>query len=181
MKNKLFFQIDPALLELQIKTNVHPYVYMTKYALLHFLNFKDTTDHKFAMTYTSSMAAFVRIPNFAEYGGTKNHNYMLGKLLNQTMKKNQATKDLVDIQTLHPAGVSTNLNKFTKLGGEIVSAESCARGSLSDLGNNTMHVFGALTHAALGNLLIPLAAWSPDFNKIKGFEMSKDANSVIQD
>ena len=33
MKNKLLLKIDPALLESMIKTNVHPYVYMSKYAL----------------------------------------------------------------------------------------------------------------------------------------------------
>ena len=72
------------MFEASIKTNVHPYIYMTKYAILHFLNFKDTAtsdQHKFAMTFTSSMAAFVRIPNFGVYGGTKNHNFVLGKLI----------------------------------------------------------------------------------------------------
>ena len=37
MKNKMFLETDPALLEDMIKTNVHPYVLMTKYALLHFI------------------------------------------------------------------------------------------------------------------------------------------------
>ena len=33
MKNRIFFDQDPQLLEDMIKTNVHPYVYMTKYAI----------------------------------------------------------------------------------------------------------------------------------------------------
>ena len=33
MKNQNLLQTDPALLEAMIKTNVHPYVYLTKYAL----------------------------------------------------------------------------------------------------------------------------------------------------
>ena len=37
MKNKLFLETDPALLELQIKTNVHPYLFMSKYATKHFI------------------------------------------------------------------------------------------------------------------------------------------------
>jgi len=36
MKNQKFLETDPALIEAMIKTNVHPYVYMTKYALQHF-------------------------------------------------------------------------------------------------------------------------------------------------
>ena len=33
MKNKHLLKLDPALIESTIKTNVHPYVYMSKYAL----------------------------------------------------------------------------------------------------------------------------------------------------
>ena len=81
MKNKLFLSVDPALLEAMIKTNVHPYVFMAKYATRHFLELKDATEHKFAMTFTSSLAAMVWMPNCAVYSGTKAHNYMLAKLL----------------------------------------------------------------------------------------------------
>ena len=37
MRNNKLLDTSPAKLELMIKTNVHPYVYMTKYALLHFM------------------------------------------------------------------------------------------------------------------------------------------------
>ena len=33
MKNKHFLKTDPALIEATIKTNAHPYVYMSKYAI----------------------------------------------------------------------------------------------------------------------------------------------------
>ena len=122
MKNKLFLSIDPALLESMIKTNVHPYVYMAKYATRHFLELKDVTEHKFAMTFTSSLAAMVWMPNFAAYAGTKAHNYMLAKMLNQALFKSEKTRNLVDLQSLHPAGVSTNLNKFKRVEGQCVSA-----------------------------------------------------------
>ena len=36
MRNQLLFQQDPAQIEEKIKTDVHPYVYMTRYALQHF-------------------------------------------------------------------------------------------------------------------------------------------------
>ena len=36
MKNQKLFDLPPDLMETMIKTNVHPYVYMTKYALNHF-------------------------------------------------------------------------------------------------------------------------------------------------
>ena len=41
MKNKMFLETDPALLEMQIETNVHPYIYMTKYAVRHFIEAKE--------------------------------------------------------------------------------------------------------------------------------------------
>ena len=81
MKNKLLLKTDPALLEAMIKTNVHPYVYMSKYALQHFSENRDSHSHKNAMLFTSSMAAFVYLPNHATYSGTKTHNYFFGRML----------------------------------------------------------------------------------------------------
>lgn len=45
MKNKFFLKTDPALIESMIKTNVHPYVYMAKYAALHFIANKEKHNH----------------------------------------------------------------------------------------------------------------------------------------
>lgn len=87
---------------------------------------------------------------------------------------------MLDVQSLHPAGVSTNLNNFKKVGGDIVTADACARGSLCDLGTNVMNVFGAVEHTCLGRVT-PLIAWSPHVNKWAGNKRTHDKDVVIQD
>lgn len=74
MKNKHFLKTDPALLEAVIKTNVTPYVLLTKYAMRHFLAQSENHKHKNALTYTSSSLACCSIPNISIYSGTKTFN-----------------------------------------------------------------------------------------------------------
>ena len=64
MRNQYLFQTDPAHIEAMIKTNVHPYVYMTKYALQHFSQRASEHSHKNAITFVSSTAAWVDLPFF---------------------------------------------------------------------------------------------------------------------
>ena len=104
-----------------IKINVHPYVYMTKYALLHFMANADSHSHQNALLYTSSMAAYTWMPASAVYSATKAHNLALANMVAFFCKKNEKTRDLIDFQTLNPAGVSTNLNGFKKVGADCVS------------------------------------------------------------
>ena len=113
----------------------------------------------------------------ATYGGTKTHNYVFGQLVARACKKRDSLRDLVDVQTLHPAGVSTALNGFRELRGDCVSADDCVRGALSDLGSNTMSIYGAIKHAAFGHFILPLVAWSPDFMKYYG----KKRNEIMKD
>ncbi len=47
-------------MENMIKTNVHPYVYMSKYAMRHFEANKEDHRHKNALIYVSSTAAFIK-------------------------------------------------------------------------------------------------------------------------
>ena len=65
-----------------IRTNVHPYVYMTKYALKHFKEHANEHNHLNAMTYTSSTAAWMPAGKFfGPYCGTKTHNVVLSNLV----------------------------------------------------------------------------------------------------
>ena len=124
------------------------------------------------------MAAYAWMPNMAVYAGTKEHNKVLGRLVASYAGKTEGLKGLLDVQTLHPAGVSTNLTNFAKVGGAVVTADSCARGSLADLGQNERAIFGAMEHTILARLIFPLVAWSPDVNREVGFKRSKDRNLV---
>lgn len=72
------------------------------------------------------------------------------------------------MQTLHPGGVSTNLNGYRKPEGDCVHPDDCAGGSLADLGANTMSIFGAKAHTTIGRITLPMMAWSPDINKYMG-------------
>jgi short-subunit dehydrogenase len=88
-----------------LKTNVHPYVYMTKYALQHFENQSQFHKHKNAMIYLSSGVSEVAVPYFGPYSGTKMHNDRLASTVGKLCRKSTAFGDLVDIQSVHPGGV----------------------------------------------------------------------------
>ena len=77
MKNQALLKTDPAILERMIKTNVHPYVYMTKPALKHFRETRDSHNKVNGMIYVSSSAAFMNSSLFGPYAGTKTHNLVL--------------------------------------------------------------------------------------------------------
>lgn len=160
MKNRLFMRQDPAVMEAMIKTNLHPYVYMAKYAIQNFLENKGGHGHRNALTFTSSSAAYGKIPFFGVYASTKAHNAVLGSMVAQSLRKSDKTKQLVDVQTVHPGAVSTGLISHAAPGGHIATAQECAKGALSDLGNNNMAVAGALAHATLVNAM-PKKVYSP--------------------
>ena len=63
----------------------------------------------------------------------------------------------------------------------IASADACARGSLCDLGQNTLSIFGAMNHAVLGFLILPNLFWSADINKMIGFKRSSDKSFAEKD
>ncbi len=147
---------------------------MTKYALLHFMKNMDQHDHRNALLYTGSMAAFTWMPFSALYSGTKAHTVAFGETISKLCNSTPKTKGLVDFQTLNPAGVSTNLNHNRTVGGDCVSAESCAKGSLSDLGSNTLSIFGTIPHSVMGRLIVPMIRWNPEINKKAGFKRSTD-------
>ena len=97
MKNQKLLQSDPALLERMIKTNVHPYVYMSKYAMQHFASNAADHSHLNALVYVSSVAAFVYGPYYGPYASTKVHNWHLANLVRQTCKKSSQIGDLVTV------------------------------------------------------------------------------------
>ena len=79
------------MLELMTKTNVHPYIYMTKYALRHFIEHAGEHNHRTALTYVSSTAAWMDGKFFGPYCGTKTHNLVLANLVRNYIKKNETT------------------------------------------------------------------------------------------
>ena len=97
MKNRFFLKTDPALLEAMIKTNCHPFIYMAKYATLHFQGNKDKHLHQNAMLFTSSMAAHASMANMACYAGTKVHNMVFAKCYAAAMKRSYTTGDLIQV------------------------------------------------------------------------------------
>ena len=102
--------------------------------------------------------------NTAVYAGTKVHNMVFATCYSKAVQRGSTLRGLIDVQSLHPAGVSTNLTKFKEVRGEIATSENVARGSLADLGSNSRRIFGALLHSAMGHAM-PLIAWSPYINK----------------
>ena len=97
MKNRYFLKTDPAHIEAMIKTNVHPYVYMAKYATNHFIANAENHNHKNAMLFTSSMAAHVWMPNYGVYAGTKTHNMIFADLFAFALSVSTKTKYLVTV------------------------------------------------------------------------------------
>ena len=96
MYNKMFLDTEPALLEAMIKTNVHPQLYLSKYALQHF----ETThqDYKFkkAIVYISSCIALFDMTTTAAYGGTKVSNRVFNDVMTRVANRSTIFKPLVD-------------------------------------------------------------------------------------
>ena len=80
-----------------IKTNVRPYIFMSKYALQHFIEHAGEHNHRNALIYVSGTAAFADMPYMATYIGTKKHSYALSSLLRQYVQKSETLADLVTI------------------------------------------------------------------------------------
>jgi len=153
MKNQRLLQTDPALLEQMIKTNVHPYVYMTKHAIQHFLLHEKAHNHLNALVYVSSSAAFADMQLFGPYAGTKTHNLVLGNMVRDACLK--SIGDLVTVQTVHPLSVTTNLNGYIDETPDAVPPDACASGSLCDLASH-QKTGGAVRHTFLLNMMMPL-------------------------
>lgn len=64
-----------------IKTNIYPYVLMSKYATLNFLKHADQHDHKVGLIHTSSIASDLQMPWSSIYSGTKRFNEVFGDLI----------------------------------------------------------------------------------------------------
>lgn len=178
LTNKPFFKLEPAIIEGMIKTNVVPYVLMSKYALLHFMRTRDSHTHRNAITFTSSMASCASLANTQVYTGTKTFNAVFANTLRMQAKKHPKLRDLLDVQSLHPAAVSTRL--VTRTGGDTVTPDACARGALCDLSANVLMSFGALEHTIIGRTVSQLTGWSPDLNKMVGNSRYADKPSPSQ-
>ena len=147
MKNQKLLQSDPADVAAVIRTNVHPYVYMTKYALKHFKEKRGKHGHKNALIYTSSITAWISFPFFSIYSSTKLHNSILASLSNRYVSKSEDLKGLVSIQAVHPSLVATKLVKG-KTDPTCVTTSQCTQGALSDLPTESV-TCGAPLHTLL--------------------------------
>lgn len=78
-----------------IKTNVHPYVYMSKYALKHFEENANLHKNQNLMLYTSSMAATMDMTYFGVYAGTKTFNFAFANLIRKGCKRSTVFGDLL--------------------------------------------------------------------------------------
>ena len=100
------------MVEAQIKTNVHPYVYMTKYALQHFEANAALHTHRNLMVYISSLAALSDLTYFSHYAGTKTFGHRLANAVRSATKRSSVFGDMLQVQSVHPATVVTALNHF---------------------------------------------------------------------
>jgi len=64
-----------------IHTNVRPYVLLSKYATLNFLNHASEHQHKSAMIHTASIASDLCMPWSSVYSGTKRFNDIFGLVI----------------------------------------------------------------------------------------------------
>ena len=86
-----FFDEPLENIENLIKTNVHPYVLLAKYATIHFRQNKDKHDHKVGLIQTSSSLADMMISPMATYGATKAFNKVFANLLAKQFERTDAT------------------------------------------------------------------------------------------
>lgn len=170
--------MDPAQLESMIKTNVHPYVYMTKPALNHFRATRDQHMQKNAMIYVSSSVVYMNGALFGPYTGTKTHNLVFANQVRNMCFKNANFNGLMSVQTVHPLGVTTGLNNYKTDMPFVEHPSECARGSLCDL-ENRREVAGAFMHNVLLMLQYPLFGLNiPYFNKNMAKSMENDRDII---
>ena len=69
--------------------------------------------------------------------------------------KKSTFNDLVDVMSVHPGAVTTNLNNFMK-SPDAVTADECALGSMASFGGGSKRTMGGFNHTILFNTLFAL-------------------------
>ena len=110
-------------LERMIKTNIGPYVYITRAILPRMLK----RDKKSGIIFTSSVAAKVTLPCLSTYAATKAFNDHFGQSLAYELV------DQVDVLSFLPNAVATNMNRNSPSFSTLTPAEA-AQGALDALG-----------------------------------------------
>lgn len=83
-KTSPFFEMPLEDIEASIKTNVHPYVLLSKYAILHFIKHKNEHKHKDALIQVSSSAGDMFGPPLV-YGATKLFEKVFASLIDKQL------------------------------------------------------------------------------------------------
>ena len=154
MHNQKLLQSDPIGLEAMIRVNVHPYVYMTKYALKHFDDKANEHKKRNAIVYISGMACWFGMPYFGVAAGSKAFSYGLSNLTRKYIERSENFKGLVIVQSLHPSYVRTKLIKH-KQDPMSVTPDECTTGALSDLPAEKL-TCGAPMHSVKSWTVVPL-------------------------
>jgi hypothetical protein len=105
------------------------------------------------------------------------HNDRLSALVGNLTNKSATFSDLVEVQSVHPGIVTSNLNNFT-VSPDAVTADDCAAGSLASFGSQKK-TMGAIKHTIMMNTILPLLEPFPVVKKMLGKEFLKDPNVVI--
>ena len=178
MKNQKLFDTPPDLIEAMLKTNISPYVYMTKYALQHFEKNGESHSKKNGLIYISSSVSFVGFKFFGPYSSTKMHNDRLASLVGKSCNKSTVFGDLVDVQSVHPSAVTSNLNDFMKTP-DACTPEECANGALATFGIQKK-TCGAFKHTFVTNSVIPFVVPFPQLTKMLADHISSDPHVVLK-
>jgi NAD(P)-dependent dehydrogenase (short-subunit alcohol dehydrogenase family) len=151
-------ELDPLTLEQMLKTNVAPYVFLSKYALLHFKRTKDSHTRKNGLIFTSSILSRFSIPGIAGYSGTKLHNRLFSQRMLEACEKSSSLGGLIDVMTVHPSTTTTRMTRFTVAWNSSYPEET-AYGAMSDMGSLSW-TGGSLYHT-FQNVLMSAVDWRP--------------------
>lgn len=121
-------------LERMVKTNMGPYVYLTRSMLPRMLK----REKKSGIIFTSSVSATITIPGVSTYGATKAFNDHFSQSLAYEVI------DKVDVLSFKPAGVASNMYKHKPSFG-VLTPLVAANGALDALGRD-VETYGHWRH-----------------------------------
>lgn len=141
-----------------LAVNLWPVVYMSKIFLRRMVNRPLPS----GLLNLSSTATLGPLPGFASYGATKGFINMFTLCINEEIKYTVRTEKLkeIDIMSLQPGYVDTNITKDMEKNGSYISPELCAERALEALGKvpythgHWKHILTALAFKLTPNFLL---------------------------
>jgi len=164
-----FHKIDNEKINDIMSVNIFPQYFMTK-KLIHILlnRLQASKNLRSAIVNVSSINGTRAFPYVCMYSSSKAYNDMFSRCLNVEFKNR------IDILSLRPGYVTSQMTYRKEVGLDTISPEDCAEGCLRDLGRKS-YTFGHYKHEVVGNFASMVPEWLlMNVMKIAGPKVARD-------